>query len=92
MYLILLSNEESLKRAKGVKKHVLKKTILHEHFREVLSKNKTQHHPMHFIRNENHKIYTTRVNKISLSALDTKRYISVNGIDTIAYGHYKIPP
>ena len=35
MYSILLSTEESLKRAKGVKKYVLKKNIQHKHYREV---------------------------------------------------------
>ena len=76
---------------KGVNKYVLKKKILHEHFREVLSRRKTLSHPMNMIRHENHRIYTTRINKISVSCPDTKRYISSDGIHTLAYGHYKLP-
>ena len=40
MYSILLDNEKSIKRAKGVTKYVLKEEILHENYTEVLSKNK----------------------------------------------------
>ena len=90
MYSILLSNERSLKRAKGVKKYVSNNKILHEHYREVLSRKKTLIHPMNMIRHENHRIYTTRINKILLSPLDTNIYISPDGIHTLSYGHYKL--
>ena len=90
MYSILLSNEESSKRAKGVKKHVLKKKNIHENYREVLDHGSTLHHPMNMIRNLGHRIYPTLVNKISLSAVDTKRYILPDRIHTLAYGHYKL--
>ena len=90
MYSILLDIKKSIKRAKGVKKHVLKKEIIHEKYREVLSKKKTLHHPMNMIRQEFHRLYTIRVNKISLSAQDTMRYILKDGIHTLAYGHYKL--
>lgn len=30
------------------------------------------------------------MNKVSLSPLDTKRYILDDGITTLAFGHYKI--
>ena len=89
MYSIKVSNGKTLKRAKGVKKRVLKKEIIHKNYREVLSKGKT-HHPMNMTRHEFHRLYTTRVNKISLSALDTKIYILKDGIHTLDYEHYKI--
>ena len=37
-----------------------------------------------------HQIYTQNVNKLTLSYLDYKRYIKENGINTYAWGHYKI--
>ena len=90
MYSILLDHEKSIKRAKGFKKYVLKKRIHHKNFREVLSKMKTLHHQMNMIIHESHRIFTTRVYKISLSPLDTKRYISPDGIHTCSYSQYKL--
>ena len=88
IYSILLSNEVSLRRAKGVTYwYVSNKKIRNKDFREVLSKRSTMSHPMNMIRAEGHNIYNLRVNKISLSPLDTKRCISSDGIHTLAYGH-----
>ena len=43
------------------------------------------------LRSENHQIYCQHVNKKSLCPLDTKRWIPVDGINTLAYGHKDIP-
>ena len=45
---------------------------------------------MNMLQSEGHEIYGVRVNKISLSPFDSKRYITENGIDTHAYG-YRLP-
>ena len=45
---------------------------------------------MKVIRSEKHQIYTMNLNKVSLSAYDDKRFITNNGIESFAYGHYKI--
>ena len=42
---------------------------------------------MNMLQSEGHEIYGERVNKISLSPFDSKRYITENGIDTHAYGY-----
>ena len=46
---------------------------------------------MNTLRSEGHNIYAQRLNKTSLSPLDTKRWISKDGINTLAFGHYCIP-
>ena len=42
---------------------------------------------MNMLRSERHKIYGLHVNKITLSPFDSKRWITNDGIHTLAYGH-----
>ena len=42
------------------------------------------------IRSINHQISSYELNKVSLSCFDDKRYISNDGINSFAYGHYAI--
>ena len=44
---------------------------------------------MNTLRSRGHVIYAERLNKTSLNPLDTKRYILNDGINTLAFGHYK---
>ena len=44
-------------------------------------------HKLNMLQSEGHGNYGVRVNKISLSPFDSKRYITENGIDTHAYGY-----
>ena len=43
------------------------------------------------IRSKNHKIYTEKSDKISLSCYDDKRYIKDDAINTLSFGHKDIP-
>ena len=45
---------------------------------------------MKTIRSQNHQLGSYKINKVSLSCFDDKRYILENGITSYAYGHYKI--
>ena len=87
MYSILEACGSNIKKAKGVKKIVVKKQIRHEQYKECLFDCKTHRHEMNVLRSKGHKIYGQRLNKISLSPFDSKRYILDNGKDTLAYGH-----
>ena len=42
------------------------------------------------IRSYEHELYTIQQKKIAISRYDDKRYILPDGIETLAYGHYKI--
>ena len=44
---------------------------------------------MKTIRSNNHQLGSYELNKASLSCFDDKRYI-LDGINSYAYGHYKI--
>ena len=82
--------EESGKRAKGVKKSVLKQTITHEDYRSCLFEKEVFLRDMPGLRSYNHVIKGETVHKVALAPLDTKRYI-LDGISTLAFGHVGIP-
>ena len=90
MYSILEADGRNIKKAKGVKKSVVRKNIYHDQYRETLLDKKTFRHGMDVLRSERHHIYGQHLNKISLSPFDSKRWISENGIDTLAYGHEEL--
>ena len=90
MYSIITENQ-SIKKAKGVKKYVIKKEITHENYKQSLFNKETFRHEMNMLRSYDHQIYSIHMNKISLSPLDTKRWIANDGINTLAYGHHRIP-
>ena len=83
--------EESGKRAKGVKKTVLRNTVCHEDYKACLLNQAECSRQMPGLRSHSHRIYGETVTKIALSPLDTKRYILADGITTLAFGHKDIP-
>ena len=87
MYLIIEAGGKNIKKAKGVKKNVVKKHIRHEQFKEVLFEKHTFCHGMDVLRSERRHIYGQYLNKVSLSPFDSKRWIAENGVFTLAYGH-----
>ena len=87
MYCLLLeNNNENIKKAKGVKKNVIKKEIKIQDYRNAL-KNINCNKKMNLIRSYKHNVYCETLNKLALSGQDDKRII--DGINTYAYGHYK---
>ena len=86
----VITKEEEIRKAKGIKKNVVKNQITHENYLDCLFEGKTFKHQMNMLRSYNHQIYGINVNKTSLSPLDTKRWISDDGINTFAFGHFKI--
>ena len=85
----VITKEEEIRKAKGIKKNVVKNQITHENYLDCLFEGKTFKHQMNMLRSYNHQIYGINVNKTSLSPLDTKRWISDDGINTFAFGHFK---
>ena len=90
MYSISLDNEKFSKKAKGVKKNVIRKGISHGDYLDVLNQSKVMHHKMKTIRSDCHQISSYEINKIFLSPFDDKRYILSDGISSYAYGHLNI--
>ena len=60
-------------------------------FKDVLFNKNIFRHTMKKIRSKNHKIYTEKSDKISLSCYDDKRYIKDDAINTLSFGHKDIP-
>ena len=87
MYSILKADGGQERRSKGAKNSVVKKYILREQYKAALFDQKMLKHGMNVLRSQKHHMYGQHVTKISLSALDTKRWISADGINTLAYGH-----
>ncbi|KAL9971964.1 hypothetical protein ACROYT_G018195 [Oculina patagonica] len=87
MYSILTEDQKKIKKAKGVKKCVVKKKILHENYLETLFGTKQLWHGMNILRSEGHEIYGMHLNKVSLSPFDSKRWIADDGMHTNAYGY-----
>ncbi|GFR65767.1 hypothetical protein ElyMa_005539600 [Elysia marginata] len=87
MYSILEAGGHNIKKAKGVRKNVVKKHIRHEQYKEALFSKRTFRHGMNVLRSKKHHIYGEYLNKISPSPYDSKRWIAENGVDTLAYGY-----
>ena len=56
-------------------------------FKHVLFNKKIIRHKMKRIQAKKHKLGTYEIDKISLSCFDDKRYVSDDGIHTLAYFH-----
>ena len=82
----------SIKKAKGVKKNVIEREMMHKHYKEALFGRKQYMHKMKIMRSEGHEMYGMCMNKISLSLFDSKRWIAGDGVHTLAYGHRAIRP
>ena len=81
--------EQELKKCKGIKKCVVKKTITFKYYKRCLFEGINIHRSQMMFRSVKHKVRTLEVNKPALSREDDKR-ISINGIDSLAMGHYEL--
>ena len=75
---------DETRKAKGVKKCVIKKSLTSEDYENVFSQKKKLMRDMNIFRTKYHDVYSTTVNKIALSANDDKRIIKPDKIDTLA--------
>ena len=84
LYSVLEGGQKIIRKAKGVKKNAIKKETRHEQYKEALFERRHFLHEMNMICSEGHEIHSMRVNKVSLSLLDTKRWIADDGVHTLA--------
>ena len=76
--------EEEIRKAKGVKKNVIKKSLTFVDYKKCLFSEEKVMREMNMFKTQNHDIYSMTVNKVSLSANDDKRIIRPNKINTLA--------
>lgn len=87
MYAVRTKNGDAMKKAKGVKKNVLKNTITFDHFVHCLYDKRLVHRTQNMIRSKLHKVYSIEQSKICLSPFDDKRQILDDFIHTRPYGY-----
>jgi len=76
---------------KGVKICVIDKKLKFNAYKEVLFNQEQKRHDMNLIKSSKHQLNTVKINKISLSCYDNKRYLLDDSITSYSYGYYKIP-
>ena len=73
-----------------VSKIVIKNDIRHADYKNTLINSQQIFHKMKTIMSDYHQLGGYELNRVSLSSFDDKRYLKNNGIQSYAYGHYKI--
>ncbi len=77
--------------AKGISEAVKKHELRHEDYLQVLENETVKMAVMNRFQSIGHTIYTVEQKKVTLTALDDKRFILDDGIHSLAYGHYRSP-
>lgn len=86
MYSYIKDKSGRGKTAKGIKKNAIKKDIEHEDCKNALFNCEQNYHRVKTIRSDKHEINSYKINEVSLSCFDDKRYIQENGVDSYTYG------
>ena len=86
----IFAENVEMKKAKGVKKNIVKNQISHNDYKICMENKITKTFNQKMIRSSKHKIYTIEQSKIGLSSFDDKRYLINGQTDTLPWGHYEI--
>ena len=81
--------DQSIKRAKGISKYIVK-NMKHHFYREAFEEKKTTRVQMTIIRSKQHTLQTTTFTKRALSAWEDKR-VWVNENESLPHGHIDSP-
>ncbi|XP_073250289.1 uncharacterized protein [Porites lutea] len=84
LYSYKVEDELELKKCKGIKKNVVKKTLIFDDYVRCLFSGEKEMRKMKIIRSENHDLYSKEVNKVALSNQDDKRHVLNDHIHTLA--------
>lgn len=82
------TKNNEMKKAKGLKKYVLKNEITFDDYIHCLKENDIRIRMQNSFRTKLHDMFTISQCKIALSPYDDKRHILNGNIDTLAHGHY----
>ena len=75
------------KKCKGIKKCVVKKTLIFKDYKNCLFNDSTEYRSQLMFRSIKHDIFTIEVNKVALNRDDDKRISGRDGIFTFARGY-----
>ena len=84
LYSYKVEDEVELKKCKGIKKSVVKKSLDFDNYVKCLFTGEKEMRKMNIIRSEKHEVYSKEVNKIALSNEDDKRVVLKDGVHTLA--------
>ena len=90
LYTFKVEGKGETRKAKGVKKNVIKKSLSFDDYKKCLFSEEKVMKEMNIIRSQNHEIFSMTVNKVALSAKVNKRLICENKINTLALRSIKI--
>ena len=85
LYSFRIEEEREVRKCKGIKKNVVKKTMDFDDYVNCLFLDKKQMRSMKIIRSEKHDIFSKEVNKVALSNEDDKRKVLKDNVHTLAF-------
>lgn len=91
MYCITTEDGDEIKKAKGLKKNVVRKTISPDDYMNCIMNNCTFERRQNVFRSFKHNVFTVAQSKVALSPSDNKRFVMDDNINTLPWGHYNIP-
>ena len=85
-YTYLMDDDNEKKKAKGIKKCIIKRRLMFENYEDSLFNDKTILQSQLILKSDYHDVYTEEVNKIALSSNDDKRLQTFDRVTTYPYG------
>ena len=85
-YTYLMEDDSEMKKAKGVKRCIVKRRLMFENYKDSLFNNKTIMRSQLRFKSDHHNVYTEEVNKIALNSNDDKRLQTFDRVTTYPYG------
>ena len=85
-YTYLMDDDGEKKKAKGVKKCVIKRRLTFENYKASLFNDKTILQSQLKFKSDHYDVYTEKVNKIALSSNDDRRLQTFDRLTTYPYG------
>ena len=90
LYSILYNGGKFKNVAKGVQKAVIKKHLNHDKYKDCLFNQTRYNTKVRRIESKGHELRTIETEKQVFQPLDDKRYYLDDGIQSFAFGHYRI--
>ena len=85
-YTYLMDDDSELKKAKGVRRCVIKRRLMFENYKDSLFNDKTIMRSQLRFKSDHHNVYTEEVNKIALNSSDNKSLQTFDKVATYPYG------
>ena len=89
-YAFTTEDGKCTKKAKGVSKAVVKKSLHFDDYERCLLQDEDVYREVTQLRSINQTIFTVKQTKLALSNRDDKRWIDEDKISTLPWGHYRI--